>query len=245
MVLSYCKTPEKQLEHELVKKSSIAIAQKSGDPHSLYTALKRLFHTIVVGSVLASAVVLILLFQQYQNDWLNVQTRFSGESIARQYAKLLAPAFSIESAVSQGSSNNSETSTQLSKATVNPLQIESIVDVLLQEPHILSLSVFDRQGKYIAPLPRIDSVVTLNKNEDFTPLTYVSTIFDESNQVVGYVNVHMNTLAVLESPLSLRYQLTFIACILMFFALTMGIYLTRLFYKSRPWVIQVINAKNR
>lgn len=218
-----------------------AISKSKKDSHSLYTVLKRLFHTVVVSTVFALIVVLLLLLQQYQNDWLTVQTRFSGESIARQYANLLQPAFIADELSNQA--EDIDVDSALSQTLAQREYIESVASVLVNEPHILALSVFDKDGRYIAPLPQIDSVVSLNQAQSVTPLTFVGVISDEDDNLLGYVNIHMNTKAVLESPLTLRYQLALIASILVFLALMLGIYLTRAFYKSRPWFIQVIESK--
>ena len=220
---------------------SKAQSQVKSSSHSLYTALKRLFHTLVVSTVFALVVVLILLLQQYQNDWLTVQTRFSGESIARQYAKLLQPAFIADQLTSEGL--EIDAGTALLNNIARRDYIESVAAILINEPHILALSVFDKDGRYIAPLPQIASVVSMSQSQSVTPLTYVGVITDDNENLLGYVNIHMNTQAVLESPLTLRYQLALIACILVFLALMLGIYLTRAFYKSRPWFIQVIESK--
>ena len=107
-----------------------AAAYKKNDAHSLYTALKRLFHTLIVSTVFALIVVLLLLFQQYQSDWLTVQTRYSGESIARQYAKLLQPAFIAEDLANSAS---------LAGASQNQRDyIDTVASVLVDEPHILA-----------------------------------------------------------------------------------------------------------
>ena len=196
---------------------------------------------MIVSTVFALVIVLILLVQQYQNDWLTVQTRFSGESIARQYAKLLQPAFITDKVHIQENTTNS--GSVLSGNLSQREYIENVALILANEPHILALSVFDKDGRYIAPLPQIDSVVALSQMQRVTPLTYVGAITDNSGNLMGYVNIHMDTQAVLKSPLTLRYQLAFIACILVFLALLLGIYLTRAFYKSRPWFVQVIESK--
>ncbi len=219
---------------------SKAPSQSKSTSHSLYTALKRLFHTLIVSTVFALVIVLILLLQQYQSDWLTVQTRFSGESIARQYAKLLRPAFDAQQVANRESEADSGSTRSSTHAQRN--YIESVAAVLIKEPHILALSVFDKDGRYIAPLPQIDSVVTMSQAQSVTPLTYVGVITDNDDNVLGYVNIHMDTQTILESPLALRYQLTFIACILVFLTLILGIYLTRAFYKSRPWFIQAIES---
>lgn len=215
--------------------------QANNDSHSVYTALKRLFHTLVVCVVIALVVALVLLFQQYQQDWLTVQTRFSGESIARQYAKLLEPSHSNNESVDNEATHGATTNT--SQTSLTRARIEKITAVLTQEPHIVGVSVFDKDGRYLAPLPKIDSVVAMSQTDGLTPLTYVEPVTNENGVLLGYVNIHMNTQAVLESPLTLRYQLTLIACILVFLALLLGIYVTRGFYKLRPWVIDTIESK--
>jgi membrane protein len=202
--------------------------RERSDPHSVYTAVKRLVHTLVVCAVIALIVALLLLFKEYQNDWLTMQTRASGESIARQYAKLLL---------------SSSSSVDTKDARLTRENIEKITDVLAQEPHILGLSVFDKDGRYLAPLPKIDSVVAMHQADSLTPLTFVEPIIRSDGTLLGYVNIHLNTEIVLESPLSLRSQLAIIAGILICLALLMGIYMTRGFYKFRPWVIDKIETK--
>ena len=218
--------------------SDVATSSLNSESHSLYTALKRLFHTLVVSTVLALGVVLVLLFQQYQNDWLIVQTQFTGESIARQYAKLLQVTADIPlDEIMQSQVDNEE------QLVAQSSHIQRVVAVLMEEPHILGLAVFDRDGRYIGPLPKTESIVAMSQSHGITPLSYVASIENSEGDVLGYLNVHMDTQAMLESPLTLRYLLTLIAFILVFLALMMGIYLTRGFYKFRPWLLQAIESK--
>ena len=207
-----------------------AISALHSHSHSLYTAVKRLFHTFVVCMVIVLSVLLLVLFQQYQEDWLNVQTQQSGESIARQYAQLLSP-------------GHVTTPSEQSISVLQRSVIEPIVTVLVKEPHVLAVAVFDKDGRYIAPLPKAESVIAINRDYDITPLTFVESINNENGDVLGYVNVHIDTSALLKMPLTLRYQLVFIACILVFLTLTVGIYITRGFYKFRPVVIKALEAK--
>lgn len=197
--------------------------------HSLYTVVKRLCHALVVGSVFAMAVILLVLLQQYQSQWLTVQTQFSGESIARQYARLLEKPLATYLSANDSVANSND--------------IERVITALTEEPHIIGLAVFNSNGKYIAPLPQIPSVVTLSATDNDVPLTFVEDIHDENGTLLGYVNIHMNTRAILESPLSLRSQLLFIALILLGLALVIGVYLTRAFYKSRPWILAKLGQK--
>ena len=196
-------------------------------------------------------IVLIVLLQQYQNEWLKVQTQFSGESVARQYAKLLekplsnyvnAQSISTQSTGTKNSENQSTTDTTRDSA-IAITNIENVLKVLTSEPHIINLAVFNSDGKYIAPLPKIPSVIELSKSDRLTPLTFVEDIHNEDGVLLGYVNIHMNTNAVLENPLTLRSQLLFILLILLGLALILGVYMTRAFYKSRPWIIARLGQK--
>lgn len=182
-------------------------------------------------------VVLIVLLQQYQNEWLKVQTQFSGESIARQYAKLL------ENPLSSYVAAQSATTDTTRNSAIAITNIENVLKVLTGEPHIIGLAVFNSDGKYIAPLPKIPSVIELSKSDTLTPLTFVEDIHNEDGALLGYVNIHMNTNAVLENPLTLRSQLLFILLILLGLALVVGVYMTRAFYKSRPWIIARLSQK--
>lgn len=224
--------------------------------HSLYTVIKRLCHALVVAGVVAMTIVLIVLLQQYQNEWLKVQTQFSGESVARQYAKLLenplsnyvnAQSISTQSTGTQstGRQNSAKQATTdtTRDSAIAITDIENVLKVLTSEPHIINLAVFNSDGKYIAPLPKIPSVIELSKSDTLTPLTFVEDIHNEEGILLGYVNIHMNTNVVLENPLTLRSQLLFILLILLGLALILGVYMTRAFYKSRPWIIARLGQK--
>jgi membrane protein len=200
--------------------------------HSLYTVIKRVMHTLLASLVIALLVALLLMLQRYQQEWLHAQTAYAGNSAARQYAKLLQPLMSKPDANDDKSAN----------ASVAPQlgNLNSVIKVLADEPHVLGISVFDEKGRYLAPLPKTESVVSLNQSHDVLPITFVESIVCEQGRVVGYLHIHMDTEKVLEAPLSLRSQLFVIAVIVLFIALVVGIYVTRGFYKFRPWLLDVI-----
>ena len=180
---------------------------------------------MVVGLLIA----LLLMLQRYQEEWLLAQTEYAGSSAARQYAKLVSPIIDTT-----GNANSDANS--INDAT-RALALKSTATVLTQEPHILGIAIFDEKGQYIAPLPKTESVVTLSQSQDVRPLTFVEPIVNNSDNVIGYVHIHMNTKVILEDPLALRAQLLLIGVIVLFLALVIGIYLTRGFYKFSPWVI--------
>lgn len=188
--------------------------------HSLYTAMKRLIHTLIISVAVALVIGLVLMYQRYQTHWINVQTTPTGTSISRQYAKILQPAVSLK----------------------DRAQMEKLINVALEEPAVVSMSVFDAKGKYLAPLPKTDSVVTMTRNLPVPPSTHVALIVDDKGTHVGYINVHIDTEYLLFNPVDLRNQLGFIVIAVIVLSLIIGVYITRGFYKFRPWIIRVIQS---
>ncbi|MDO6566179.1 hypothetical protein Q4561_03835 [Alteromonas sp. 1_MG-2023] len=188
--------------------------------HSAYTAFKRLIHTIIMATAVALAVGLFLMYQQYQTHWVDVQTAQPGTSISKQYSKILQPALIAQ----------------------DTLQLERLIAIALDEPAVISLSVFDAQGVYIAPLPKVDSVVSLARERNAPTSTHVEKIIDDAGKVIGYLHVHIDTDVVLSSPLTLRQQLWLIITAVVVLALIVGVYITRGFYKFRPWITKVFQS---
>ncbi|MBB67431.1 MAG: hypothetical protein CMP19_07860 [Rickettsiales bacterium] len=196
------------------------IAHKHSVSHSAYTAFKRLIHTIIMATAVALAVGLFLMYQQYQTHWVDVQTAQPGTSISNQYSKILQPALVAQDTV----------------------QLARLITIALEDPAVISLSVFNAQGVYIAPLPRVDSVVALARERDVAPSSHVEKILDDNGKVIGYLNVNIDTEVVLSSPLTLRQQLWLIISAVIVLALIVGVYITRGFYKFRPWIIRVFQS---
>ena len=204
----------------LAKAETNLLTSSASHSHSLYTVVKRLVHTVLASLVVGLLIALLLML---------AQTEYAGSSAARQYAKLVSPIIDTT-----GNANSDANS--INDAT-RALALKSTATVLTQEPHILGIAIFDEKGQYIAPLPKTESVVALSQSQDVRPLTFVEPIVNNSDDVIGYVHIHMNTKVILEDPLALRAQLLLIGVIVLFLALVIGIYVTRGFYKFRPWVI--------
>jgi membrane protein len=213
----------------LAKAETNLLTPSASHSHSLYTVFKRLVHTVLASLVVALLIALLLMLQRYQEEWLLAQTEYAGSSAARQYAKLVSPIIDTSGSADSGANS-------INDAT-RALALKSTSTVLTQEPHILGIAIFDEKGQYIAPLPKTESVVVLSQSQDVRPLTFVEPVVNNSDNVIGYVHIHMNTEVILEDPLALRAQLLLIGVIVLFLALVIGIYLTRGFYKFRPWVI--------
>ncbi|WP_032096913.1 MULTISPECIES: hypothetical protein [unclassified Alteromonas] len=213
----------------LAKAETNLLTSSASHSHSLYTVVKRLVHTVLASLVVGLLIALLLMLQRYQEEWLLAQTEYAGSSAARQYAKLVSP-------IIDTTGNGNSDANSVNDAT-RAVALKSTATVLTQEPHILGIAIFDEKGQYIAPLPKTESVVALSQSQDVRPLTFVEPIVNNSDNVIGYVHIHMNTKVILEDPLALRAQLLLIGIIVLFLALVIGIYLTRGFYKFRPWVI--------
>lgn len=198
-------------------------SQRPPVSHSVYTALKRLVHTLIMSIGLGLTVGLFLMYDEYQQDWVDVQTTQPGRSISQQYAKIIAPALEQED-------RNS---------------IEALAAIAIEDPAILSISVFDDKGKYIAPLPKVDSVVTLSRERDVPPVTYLQKINNSDDNTIGYLSLHIDTAHLLSSPLALRHQQGLIALIMIALTLIVGVYLTRGFYKFRPWLLHKLQSHSK
>jgi membrane protein len=207
----------------LAKAETNLLTSSASHSHSLYTVVKRLVHTLLASLVVALLVALLLMLQRYQEEWLLAQTEYAGSSAARQYAKLVSPIMDTDANVDNGASR--------------ALALKKIATVLTQEPHVFGVAIFDERGRYIAPLPKTESIVTLSQSQEVRPLTFVESIVNDKDNVIGYVHIHMNTSVILEDPLALRAQLLLIGVIVLFLALVIGVYLTRGFYKFRPWAM--------
>lgn len=189
--------------------------------HSMYTAFKRIIHTLIVIAVVGLTIGLLLMYQQYQANWISIQTAQPGTSISRQYAKIIQPALVAN----------------------DRQQIEALISIANEEPEVISIQVFDAKGRYVAPLPKADNIVALTRASTVPPNTHVESIYNDNGQIIGYINVHIDTEKVLSSPISLRHQLGYIMSLLIILTLITGIYVTRGFYKFRPWMMHMLNTK--
>ena len=185
----------------LAKAETNLLTSSASHSHSLYTVVKRLVHTLLASLVVALLVALLLMLQRYQEEWLLAQTEYAGSSAARQYAKLVSPIMDTDANVDNGASR--------------ALALKKIATVLTQEPHVFGVAIFDERGRYIAPLPKTESIVTLSQSQEVRPLTFVESIVNDKDNVIGYVHIHMNTSVILEDPLALRAQLLLIGVIVL------------------------------
>lgn len=196
---------------------------KQSVSHSAYTALKRLIHTAIMGAAVALIICLFIVYEQYQSQWLSIQTDQPGKSVSQQYAKIIAPALSNDDIT----------------------EMESLIAIAMSDPAVMSVSIFDSKGKYIAPLPRGESVVTITRENPTPPVTYLEVIQNSEGQALGYLNVNIDANYILDDPLTLRQQQVFIAMLIIALALIVGVYITRGFYKFRPWLTRVLQANNK
>lgn len=196
---------------------------KQSVSHSAYTALKRLIHTAIMGAAVALIICLFVVYEKYQSQWVSVQTEQPGRSVSQQYAKILAPALS----------SNDIT------------ELENLATIAVSDPAVMSVSIFDSKGKYIAPLPRGESVVTVTRENPIPPVTYLEVIEGDEGQTLGYLSVNIDTDYILDNPLTLRQQQVFIAILIIALALIVGIYITRGFYKFRPWLTRVLHTNDK
>ena len=126
-------------------------------------------------------------------------------------------------------------------------RIQTILTALVQDPQILSASVFDASGRILAQNPDyLDFVHLHQKNAALTPLTFVGELHSsEKNQQVhlGYLRLVMD--AQLANANIDKMEQAFISrtLVVMLLALLSGIVLTRSFYKWRMKSLKIKTAK--
>jgi len=181
--------------------------------HTFYTAIKRLVHTVIMSIGLVLCIGIFVFIQQYNQLWVKNHTFEPRNSISKQYAEIIAKSVKDE----------------------NREALESILRIATDDPAIIGMAVFDIKGKYLAPLPRVSSIATLTKSLSLPPTTHVNNIYSDGEHI-GYLHTYIDTATLIAKPNGLRKKQFVLLGLFITLALIIGIYLTRGFYKFRPWI---------
>jgi len=181
--------------------------------HTFYTAMKRLIHTVMMSVGLVLCIGIFVFIQQYNQLWVKNHTLEPRNSIAKQYAEIIAQSIKDE----------------------NREALETILHIATDDPAIIGMAVFDTTGKYLAPLPRVSSIAALTKSLSLPPTTHVNNIYSDGEHI-GYLHTYIDTATLIAKPNGLRKKQFVLLGLFITLALIIGIYLTRGFYKFRPWI---------
>lgn len=181
--------------------------------HTFYTAMKRLVHTVMISIGLVLCIGIFVFIQQYNQLWVKNHTLEPRNSIAKQYAEIIAQSVKDEDREA----------------------LETILHIASDDPAIIGMAVFDTKGKYLAPLPRVSNITALTKSLSLPPTTHVNHIYSEGEHI-GYLHTYVDTSTLIIKPNRLREKQFVLLGLFVTLALIVGVYLTRGFYKFRPWI---------
>ena len=177
-------------------------------------AYKRFLHAVVVICVAGLFLLSIQLYSQQQQRWLEHDINEPGDVLARHYAAMLASALTDE----------------------NDARLRHAVTTLEAEPAVLQASVFDARGRQRIPdYPSSPLSEALRQSEQGL-VVHLSDIKDENSRVVGYLRVISVSPQTQVLPARGGLDLVMIGAIIAVIAFIGGIYVTRAFYKLRPFI---------
>lgn len=190
--------------------------------HTFYTAIKRLVHTIMMSVALVLCIGIFVFIQQYNQLWVMNHTVEPRNSISKQYAEIIAPSVKGE----------------------DRQALENLLHIAIDDPAIVGMAVFDTNGQYLAPLPRISSIATLTESLSLPPTTQVNHIYNDGEHI-GYLHTYIDTATLIAKPHELREKQVILLALIVTLAMIIGVYLTRGFYKFRPWIKSKIQQQAR
>ncbi|GGW85942.1 hypothetical protein [Alteromonas halophila] len=183
--------------------------------HTRFTVVKRIVHVFVISGALALAVALILSLNEYQTQWHRMHLHQPGATLSQQYAQLLRPA---------------TTARDIS-------ELATLLAVLKLEPAVLSVTVYDQDGRKLASTDGAQPLVSESMLRA-SPVTYLKRIRSQSGQEVGYVQLLFDRELVLSEPATLNQQLYKLIAAGVLLAMLFATYFTRGIYKSRRWLVR-------
>lgn len=186
------------------------------NPHSSYTAFKRIVHMLMFSICIGLIITLFLLFHHYQGQWLNAQTSQPGKALAKQYASLVAAPLQ---------NNDQQT-------------LISMVSKFADDPYVESVDVYNDKGVHLAPLAQHNSVITLLKENELAPTIYLENVASSEGGVVGYLRVVLDSEKLLVEPMAMRAQQEQLVIVLAILCFILGVYATRAFYKARTFIVE-------
>tara|TARA_R110000744_G_scaffold7542_14_gene26114 strand:- start:5752 stop:6465 length:714 start_codon:yes stop_codon:yes gene_type:complete len=179
--------------------------------HSRYSIFKRIINLVIV-------IVMVLLFVNLwfvDNDnaqnWQNKQSTQLGNSLGLISSQIIAqPLIDRDKA-----------------------RIDQVLKILLNDPHVDAVAVYDQYGQQVAQQGVESSIVAqYQSNEQNTPLVFVKDIRVEK-QIYGYVRLLLSEQTVMALHSEYQSQLRQQTQVLGILAALAALLITRIFYKVR------------
>lgn len=179
------------------------------DLPSRYSIYKRIVFLIVSLAVITSC--LIMWYSNYGQIkfQLTKQADILGQTLTDQYAVLLEPYVSDK----------------------NKQRLEQVAQTLHNDPHVVSVAIYDQRGRTLINYPDQQSIVQMHLNSGTnTSLTYVDEI-TKDGQILGYLRLTLDESTVIKHQQNLKNTYFTQSQVFMIISLFVGVIVTRLFYK--------------
>lgn len=198
------------------------------DLPSRYSIYKRVF-LLALTLVIASGSLYVWLSSHLSmNTHYYAQATNIGQGMVRQYQQILTEHV----------------------ATKNFSRVNTVLEASIQDPHIISASVYDEFGRVIAQKPQYQDFVKLHHaNSPNTPLTFVREFYRNNDkgqpQKIGYLRLVMDAKMAEANIAKMEQAFLSRTLVIMFLALMVGVILTRSFYKWRMKSLKIKSVKKR
>ena len=193
--------------------------------HSTYTVYKRIANLILILMGIAITLNLWWVDQRQTRSYYDVQAQQLGRSLSQQKA------LDISSYVA---ANNSEA-------------LNSALEQLLSDPHVVAARVYDFRGRVLASAGLEEDFIANAKQRGAERLTFVADIqrsqADQANQTIGYLQLQLASQSVMAHHQPYQQQLTQQRMVFMLLAALGALYVTRAFYKLRFQIQRRLRAK--
>ncbi|MEH6712676.1 hypothetical protein [Paraglaciecola polaris] len=179
--------------------------------HSRYSIFKRIINLVIVIVMLLLFVNLWFVDNENAQNWRNKESTQLGNSIGLISSEILA----------QPIINNDKQ------------RISQVLDILLKDPHIEAVAVYDQYGQKIEELGIEQPIVKqYHEAKSAVPLVFVQDIRVDK-QIYGYVRLLLNEQSVMVWHSEYQAQLRKQTQVLGLLAALGALLLTRIFYKVR------------
>jgi membrane protein len=178
--------------------------------HSPYTIFKRITHLFLGILAIVVGINLWILSSESTQDWHDQQASQLGRSLSTYGADTLSFI---------GMQANVEEKVKL-------------LNVLVNDPQIASVSLHDHHGTLMHALPDNESLIVAQRKDVRPPLVFVKEVI-ENDEVTGYLKLRMNRRTILSYHTDYQLQLFKQTQILMMLSALIAVIGTRAFYKWR------------
>lgn len=181
-----------------------------GQSPSTYSIYKRLANLALAIFGCVICINLWLLSADSSQNWHDKQANQLGRSLSQQGARVLAAAL-------QNGDNAA---------------IQGHLESLSEDPHVVSTSLYDKQGKLVLSTAKQPWLLNVLHNPQGTPLVFVEEVKNQDN-TIGYLRILLSEEQVMRYHAEYQQQMYEQILVLILLAAAAGLLGARAFYKFR------------